>query len=70
MENNVTSVMRCPFRTDKDGNFCECYGKDCMAYCEYEEFHWLSDGRCSVETPALTRICRRLAYPVTCGGCV
>lgn len=66
MENNV---MRCPFRTDKDGDFCECYGKECMAYYEYEGFHWPDDTSDAVRKPIMT-ICKRLAQPVTYGGCV
>lgn len=70
MTENKINTMRCPFRMDKDGNFCECYGKDCMAYFEYEGFHWPDDGRCSASKPILTFICKRLAQPVTYGGCV
>lgn len=70
MPEKTINTMRCPFRTDKDGNFRECYGKACMAYYEYEGFGWPSDVRCSSSKPILARICRRIAQPVTYGGCV
>lgn len=70
MDDKPINTMRCPFRTDKDGEFCECYGKACMAYYEYEGFQYPSDGRCSTSKPILTCICRRLSQPVTYGGCV
>lgn len=27
------TAMKCPFR-EKDGEFCDCYGKSCMSYYE------------------------------------
>lgn len=33
---NEQENMRCPFRRTKEGDFMACYGKDCMAYCEYD----------------------------------
>ena len=35
MADNVINTMRCPFRTDKNGDFCECYGKDCARKARY-----------------------------------
>lgn len=67
MADNVINTMRCPFRTDKDGNFCECYGKACMAYYEYEPFHFPGSETTAVEKPPITCLCKRLAQPVTYG---
>lgn len=60
--------MKCPFR-QKDGEFCECYGKSCMAYCEYEAFQIAQDYVQGIKTPVVNRICKRVAAPVTY-GCV
>ena len=72
MEKNTINTMRCPFRVNENGNFCKCYGKSCMAYYEYQGF--VSDAtttlRASKNTPVLTCICKRMAQPVTYGGCV
>ena len=29
-------IKRCPFRQTADGEFAECYRKECMAYAEKE----------------------------------
>lgn len=29
----MSDTMKCPFR-EKDGEYCDCYGKSCMAYYE------------------------------------
>lgn len=29
----MADTMKCPFR-EKDGEYCDCYGKACMAYYE------------------------------------
>lgn len=30
----MSDTMKCPFR-EKDGEYCDCYGKACMAYYEF-----------------------------------
>jgi len=66
---NKINTMRCPFRTDKDGTFCECYGKDCMAYYEYSPLYFSMCEIAEPEKQPVTCICKRLAQPVTysCG---
>lgn len=67
MADNVLNTMRCPFRTDKNGDFCECYGKDCMAYYEYAPLFCSVSETTAPEKPAITCICKRLAQPVPYG---
>ncbi|MCX4371946.1 MAG: hypothetical protein OSJ58_08950 [Dysosmobacter sp.] len=72
MKENTINTMLCPFRVNGNGNFCECYGKGCMAYYEYQSF--VPDPAAALQTsrstPVVTCICKRMAQPVTYGGCV
>lgn len=36
MKKAMEREKKCPFRKDKDGEYLECYGSECMAYYEYE----------------------------------
>lgn len=63
--------MKCPFRKDDSGEFKECYGKDCVAYYEYEQypFHYV-DGK--EQKPNVICMCRLTTqypyYPAYCGN--
>lgn len=69
--------MKCPFRTDKNGEFMECYGKDCMAYLEYDmplysipkfdNQNQIIDH--NVATSHVTMCKRMIPPPVSYGGC-
>lgn len=66
MADNVINTMRCPFRTDKNGDFCECYGEKCMAYHEYEPYipFFNNDPKYPIPKDVVNRICRRLSPPI------
>lgn len=68
-ENKPITTMKCPFRLDKDGEFRDCYGKGCMAYCEYESYPYTEGGSSSVSKPVVNCICRRIPQPVSYVGC-
>lgn len=60
--------MKCPFR-QKDGEFCDCYGKTCMAYSEYTSLP-VTFGQtnfiATLETPM--HMCKRMFAPAPCGS--
>lgn len=37
---NGADIMKCPFRKGDNGEFKECYGKECVAYFEYEQYSY------------------------------
>lgn len=56
-----TNTMKCPFRQNELGEFCDCYKEKCMAYYEDMYVHTASEYLHSPiprETPAL--VCRRM----------
>lgn len=56
-----TDEMKCPLRPDETGEFLPCYGKNCMAYYEYE-IPFLGPLRATVvEEPIKQSACRRLS---------
>lgn len=61
--------MKCPYR-EKDGEFCDCYGAACMAYCEYVPPPLPVRQVCAcAEEQKPIRICRRIsAYMSYPGG--
>lgn len=55
-----TDEMKCPLRTDENGEFAPCYGEKCMAYYEYE-IPFLGSLSCSAnQEPIKQSACRRL----------
>lgn len=66
--------MKCPFRQDEQGEFLDCYGADCMAYCEYTEYTpapitlWQNDSPTTDTKPV--PVCRRMLFAAPYfGGC-
>lgn len=53
-------TMKCPFQQRKTGEFFDCYGKDCMAYLEYETLQF--DSQCSTSRgkQVKTSVCKRI----------
>lgn len=54
--------MKCPFRTDEKGEFMECYGKDCMAFVEYEAQKQVTTStyRDVIIPKIITPLCRKI----------
>lgn len=60
--------MKCPFR-EKDGEFGDCIGKACMAYCEFENVPHI-ESEPDKPREKIIRMCKRIPHPVIYGGCV
>lgn len=63
--------MKCPFRKNADGEFCDCYGKFCMAYYEYQSVPFSCNCNDKTEEPVMIPVCRRLqpVVPINYTGC-
>lgn len=48
----MADTMKCPFR-EKDGEYCDCYGKACMAYYEVQS------SVCSLDAEPM-KMCRKI----------
>lgn len=66
MEEN--KKMKCPFRKDKDGEFKDCYGEKCMAYCDIKPYYI---SHVPTETdPEKIHCCKMMAInPITSYSC-
>lgn len=71
MSDTITiNTMKCPFRVDEHGEFRDCYGKDCMAYYEFECLTYPDSNITSFSRPVKCVYCKRMDMPVTYNGCV
>ena len=62
-----TTPHFCPFRRTDSGDFAECYGEKCMAYCEYDQpvLSLHDEGK---TPPVHVVMCRMMTQPVYYGG--
>lgn len=58
MPETMRETMKCPFRMGDDGEFCDCYGKACMAYYEVPYMGCAAD-----DMPNSTPMCRKIFQP-------
>lgn len=66
-----TQTMKCPFRQDEHGEFCDCYGQACMAYYVYTPIPvTVGQGCYMVKEQPPMQVCRRMAsFAPSYGGC-
>lgn len=66
----MPETMKCPFRQDEQGEFQDCIGKVCMAYCEFETCSYDDYRTTGGKNTFTARMCKRMPQPVTyLAGC-
>ena len=66
----ANEIKRCPFRTDENGEFAECYGEECMAYLEYDQPVISYEAYREHREPPKVRVtaCQMMKQPMFLGG--
>lgn len=61
--------MMCPFRRKENGDFEPCYGKGCMAYCEWKSYQFRDYGSNSNGEQVVNVTCKLLFQNGGINGC-